>query len=99
MDFRRCGFGDFDEIRGCLETVIFNLRFEAVPKWRPPSEVTDDTDDITREAKTRRLTQMLTANMRREYEQTNSSCAGWKLADRRAAFEWLVALPNGLSNV
>ena len=49
LDFRGCGFGDFDEIRGCLETVIFNLSFEAVQTWRPPSGVTDDTDDITRE--------------------------------------------------
>ena len=79
--------------------MIFNLRFGAVPTWRPPSEVTDDTDDITREAKRRRLSQMLTSNMRREYEQTSSNCAGWELADRRAAFEWLVPLPNGLSSI
>ena len=79
--------------------MIFNLSFEAVPTWRPPSQVTDDTDDITRELKTRRLTQMLTANMRREYEKTSCSCARWELASRTAAFEWLVALPNGLSSI
>ena len=70
--------------------MIFNLSFGAVPTWRPPSEVTDDTDDITREAKRRRLSQMLTSNMRREYEQTSSNCARWEVADKRAAFEWLV---------
>ena len=42
---------------------------------------------------------MLTAHMRLEYEQTSSSWAGWELADRRAAVEWLVSLPNGLSSI
>ena len=41
---------------------------------------------------------MLTANMRREYEETSSNCAGWELEDRKAAFEWLVAFQNGLSS-